>query len=293
MAFVTRDEEARERVEVFSATAPYEGAISFRLPPGFDAQMIEFGGAGGQEILIYDDSCAVEARPALEIFSAEGLRRATIRGASAPSVRAKDGRLIVTCVSNEALLWIDELTWRITRALTHPLTCDATASTRIFRESQRGDGYEKVARFEQKTLACDARGIERAGVRLALSSCKTMLATLCASHNDKVLFLWPASGNDADDGAPLAVFVHRKPIIDFRWFEDDDLDGRSRLVFLCADEPALYSFVPGMLAPARVALERAAASFSPREIVGASLERADVFIVASASKSFVQQAVRA
>ena len=169
-------------------------------------------------------------------------------------------------MSNEALLWIDDLTWRITRALTHPLTCDATASTRIFRESQRGDGYEKVARFEQKTLACDARGIERAGVRLALSSCKTMLATLCASHNDKVLFLWPASGNDADDGAPLAVFVHRKPIVDFRWFEDDGLDGRSRLVFLCADEPALYSFVPGTLAPARVALERAAASFSPREI---------------------------
>jgi hypothetical protein len=292
MAFVTRDAAARERVEVFSANAPYEGAISFRLPPGFDAQKIEFGGAQGNEILIYDDACAVEARPALEVFSAEGARRATIRGASAPSVRAKDGHLIVTCVSNEALLWIDESTWRITRALMHPLTCDATALTRIFRESQRGDGYEKRARFEQKTISCDAHGIERAGVRLAISSCKTMLATSCASHDDKILFLWPASGADADDGAPLAIFEHRKPIVDFKWFKDDDLDGKSRLVFLCADEVALYSFVPGMLSPVRVALERADSSFSPREIVGASSERANAFIVASKSKTFVQQTIR-
>lgn len=73
-----------------------------------------------------------------------------------------------------------------------------------------------------------------------------MFVILCVSYNDKVLFLWLAFGNDVDDGVSFVVFVYRKLIIDFRWFEDDDLDGRLCFVFFCVDELVFYFFVLGM-----------------------------------------------
>lgn len=70
----------------------------------------------------------------LEIFLVEGFRRATIRGASASSVRVKDGCFIVMCVLNEVFLWIDELIWWIMCVFMYLLMCDVMVLMRIFCE---------------------------------------------------------------------------------------------------------------------------------------------------------------
>lgn len=282
MVFLTRDEDARERVEVFSTRAPYEGAITFRLPASMDARAVAFS-SGGEELLVFDDSCEATAEPGLEVFAADGTPRASIRGVTAPYVRMRDGIVCATSASRDAIVWIDEVTWRIARVVTHPTTCEATTSTRVYR--QIDDGYEERNTYTQKTVSCDEFGVERVGVRISLSPCETMLASTCAGHDDKVLFLWSARALEHDD-APLAIFLHSKAIVDFKWCRDDRVDGAARLQFVCAGDAAVYSFVPGMSCPVRSALE--CAEFAPSKIVHASAEP-DALIIKGKGKTFVQQ----
>lgn len=279
MVFLTRDEDARERVEVFSSRAPHEGAITFRLPASIDARAVEFSNSG-DELLVFDDSCEATAEPALEVFTADGTPRASIRGVTAPYVQTRDG-ILATSSSRDAVVWIDEITWQIVRAVTHPMTCEATTSTRVYR--QIDVGYEERNKYTQKTVSCDEFGIERVGVRIALSPCETILASTCAGHDDKVLFLWPARASERDD-APLAIFIHSKTIVDFRWCRDEHVDGAARLQFVCEGDAAVYSFVPGMLCPVRSALE--CAEFAPSKIVHA---KPDALIIKGKGKTFVQQ----
>ena len=281
---VARDEDGREQVEVYASDAPHAAAITFRLPASADARAIEFGSFG--EILVFDDPCKPNASPALRVFSSDGTQRAEIRGARVPYARSRDSLVVSTIENNrEGLAWIDELTWRVVRAVEHPLRCDATFVTRCFREST--DGFEKIERFEQTTIACDSNGVERMGVRLAMSRCGTVIASACASQDDKVLFLWSASA--VADVEPLALFVHRKPIRDFKWFANDDANGEACLAYVCIDTDALFSYTPGSETPSRAKLD-CGSKFSPTRVVGKCGKGIDAFILASKMKTFTRQA---
>jgi len=285
MAVVARDGDARECVQVFRAAPPFDGAVSFRLPAGVDARAIAFG-PGMDEIAVFDDPCDVGASPALRVFSTNGSARAIVRGARTPFARVGDALLVSTFEENrEGLAWIDEITWRVVRAVEHPLACETSSATRCHRE--RADGkYERLPKFEMKTIACDANGLQRIGVRMSVSRCGSMIASTCASDAHKVLFLWSASASAAD-ALPLAIFIHRKPIIDLKWFADGM---GARLVFLCADQSAMYAFTPGDETPTRLPIDVGGA-FAPRAVVGQGGDRADAFILASAAKTFTRQPV--
>ena len=284
MVFVARDGDGRESARVFRAAPPFEGAVSFRLPAGTDARAIAFG-PEADEIAVFDDPCDVGASPALRVFSSDGVARAVVRGARTPFARAGDA-LVVSMIDGkrEGLAWIDELTWRVVRAVEHPLACETSSATRCHRERADGE-YERLTKFEMRTIACDANGLERIGVRMAVSRCGSMIASTCASDAHTVLFLWSASAS-ATEALPLAIFIHRKPIVDLKWFSDET---DARLVFLCADESAMYAFTPGDETPTRAPIDVRA--FSPRTVVGQCGDRADAFILASAAKTFTKQRV--
>ena len=280
MAFLTRDAEAVERVDVFSTKPPYQGAVCFPLAPGTDARAIEWGDDG--EILVFDDGFGVDSVPQLLVFTSDGALRATVRGAC-PSYSLPSASLIAAANAENAIVWIDTLTWKITRAETHPKRL-ASVTTRVYRETKMEDdaasvSYTKLDAYEQKVIALDANGVERIGIKMALSPCHSMIVTTCASHTESTLFVWPTAKTDEDDGGPLAIFIQRSPVIAFRWFEDESVESGARLVFLCENESALYSWYPGSQTPARSALE--CEEFKPTRIVGLSRERTNKYLLAS------------
>jgi hypothetical protein len=293
MTFLTRDAEAVERVDVFSTKPPYQGAVCFPLAPGTDARAIEWGDDG--EILVFDDGYAVDSVPKLLVFTSDGALRATVRGAC-PSYARSSASLIAAANAENAIVWIDTLTWKITRAETHPTKRMASVTTRVYRETKMEDdaasvSYSKLDAYEQQVIALDANGVERIGIKMALSPCHSMIVTTCASHTESTLFVWPTAKTDEDDGGPLAIFIQRSPVVSFRWFEDESVESGARLVFLCENESALYSWCPGSQTPERSALE--CEEFKPTRIVGLSSERTNKYLLASPKNggAFIQHSL--
>jgi hypothetical protein len=292
MAFLTRDAEAVERVDVFSTKPPCKGAVCFPLAPGTDARAIDWGADG--EILVFDDGYGVDSVPKLLVFTSDGALRATVRGAC-PSYAQASTCLIAAANVENAIVWIDTLTWKITRVETHPTKRLASVTTRVYRETKTEDeaasvSYTKLDAYEQKFIALDANGVQSIGIKMALSPCQSMIVTTCASHTESILFVWPTAKTD-EDGGPLAIFIQRSPVIAFRWFEDEGVESGARLVFLCENESALYSWYPGSQTPARSAL--GCEEFKPSRIVGLSSERTNKYLLASPKNggAFIQHSL--
>jgi hypothetical protein len=159
----------------------------------------------------------------------------------------------------------------------------ASAKTRVFREDENVNvvdfdahpggamvaQYRELDAYEQSVVALDTNGIGMTGMRMALSPCRSILVTTCANHTESVLFVWSAtspavaSRTEDDDPVPLAIFIQREPVSAFAWFEDAHSQIGVRLIFLCKGERAVYSWIPGDVAPRKEVVD-----FIPKQIVG-------------------------
>lgn len=261
MAVLSRDARARDGVDVFSR-GDVAGALSFRAKSS-DARAIEWTTTfNGDYVLLYDDSCDVDAVPTLVVHRSDGALRATFKNVLARA-RARTKSSLIVHSSNDGLIWINETRWEVTRCVHHPWRLHArgvSGSTRVYRES--GASYEKLAKYEATTLT------DAVGGDIAVSPCETMLASTCASRSN-VLFLWSAtsfaSTEEGVDDDPLAIFVHDGEVTAKTWVADDRVSGGSKLIFLCAGKSRVYTWIPGAVAPASMALPQ---SFMPHIIEG-------------------------
>ena len=262
MAVLSRDARARDGVDVFSCCGDVAGALSFRAKSS-DARAIEWTTTfNGDYVLLYDDSCDVDAVPTLVVHRSDGALRATFKNVLSRA-RARTKSSLIVHSSNDGLIWINETRWEVTRCVHHPWrlhACGGSGSTRVYRES--GASYEKLAKYEATTLT------DAVGGDIAVSPCETMLASTCASRSN-VLFLWSATSfaptEEGVDDDPLAIFVHDGEVTAKTWVADDRVSGGSKLVFLCAGKSRVYTWIPGAVAPVSMALPQ---SFMPHIIEG-------------------------
>jgi len=258
VAILVRDALARDEVRVFSRDA---SVVSFKPSGVRDAVDIDMTIANGDHVLVFDDSCDVDAVPTLVVHRMDGVRRATIRNVYAGG-RARTKRALIVFAPGDGLVWIDQERWVMTRAVRNPIRMRSRGpgSTRVYREV--GDAYEALVEYD------DARSNAVGGV-IAVSPCETVLACACSSRAN-VLFLWSAVPafepvGDVDDDEPLAAFIHDADVVALKWFPDDRVAGGCKLIFLLAEKSAAYVWIPGAVVPVRVNVDH---SFVPRALVG-------------------------